>query len=84
MAQCHGLRRGVEDAGEQIGQAAVDLRFHVLGLPGDQVFLVEDGLGRGIVDAQGGVDLAAALDGLLVELVGAALVAVEGRTGSGR
>ena len=52
--------------------------FDVLGLAGDQVLFVQDRFGLGIVDAQRGVDLAAALDGLLVELVSAALVAVEG------
>src|SRR5579863_4105093 len=49
----------------------------MLGLAVDEVFLVEDGLGLFVVELEGGVDLAAALDGLLVELGRAALGAVE-------
>ena len=33
FAQLHGLRRCVEDAGEQIGEAAIDRRLDMLGLP---------------------------------------------------
>ena len=73
----HGLRRGVEDAGQQIGEAAVHRRLHMLGLAGHLVLLVEDRLGAGVIEPQRGVDLAAAFDGLLVEVVGAALLAVE-------
>ena len=53
--------------------------LHMLGLSGDEVLFVEDGLGLGVVDAQCGIHLAAAFDGLLVELVGAAFGAIEAR-----
>ena len=76
------LRRGVEDAGEQVGHAAGDRRLNVLGLSGDQILLIEDGLGLGVVDPERRVDLPAALDGLLVEFVGAALGAIESWTGN--
>jgi hypothetical protein len=42
------------------------------------VLFVENRFVLGVVEAEGGVGLAAAFDGLLVELVGAALLAVEG------
>ena len=74
----HGLRRGVKDASEQVGEAAGDGRLKMLGLAGDHVFLVQDGFSLGVVQLERGVDLTAALDGLLVEFIGAALFAVEG------
>ena len=51
----------------------------MLGLSGDHVLLVEDGFGLGVIELKRGVDLATAFDGLLVEFVGAALVAIEVR-----
>src|SRR5579863_1381580 len=50
----------------------------MLGLAGNEILFVEDGFGLAVIHAQGGVDLAAALDGLLVELIAAALGAIEG------
>jgi len=78
LADRHGLRGRIEQSVEQVGDAAGNLRFSVLGLPGDLVFFVENGLALPVVEAQRGVYLAAAFDGLLVELVGAAALAVEG------
>ena len=46
-------------------------------LTGDHILLVEDRFGLGVIELKRGVDLAAALDGLLVEFIGAALVAIE-------
>ena len=43
----------------------------------DLVLLVEDGFALAVIEPQGGVDLAASLDGLLIELVRAAGLAVE-------
>jgi hypothetical protein len=77
LANFHGLRRGVVNAGQQIRKAARDGGLNVLGLACDLVFLVEDGLALPVIHSQGGVDLAAAFDRLLVELVGAAFVAVK-------
>jgi hypothetical protein len=52
----------------------------MLGLAGDLVLLVEDRLALTVFEMEGGVDLAPALDSLLIEVVGAALGAVEGPT----
>jgi hypothetical protein len=49
----------------------------VLGLAVDDVLFVEYGFGVSVVELESGVDLAAALDGLLVEFGSAALFAVE-------
>jgi len=51
----------------------------VLGLPGDQVLLVQHGFALAVVQLECRTHLAAALRGLLLELVGAALFAVEVR-----
>src|SRR5581483_5079479 len=79
MPDLHRLRGGVEDAGKQIGYAALHRRLHMLGLAGDKIFFVQNRLALRVVELEGGVDLPAALDGLLVELRGAAARAVEDR-----
>jgi hypothetical protein len=77
LADFHGLRRSIEDACQKVGEAAGDGHLHVLILAGDHVLFVEDGLELGVVQTQGGIDLAAAFDGLLVEFVGASLGGIE-------
>ncbi len=50
----------------------------MLGLAGHHVLFVEDGFAQSVVQPERGIDLAAAFNGLLVKLVGAALFAVKG------
>ena len=73
------LRGGIENSGQQIGNAAGDRLLNVLGIPFDEVLLVEDGFLRAVVKPERGIHLTAALHGLLIKLVGAALGAVESR-----
>ena len=49
----------------------------MLGLAGNLILFVQNGLSLAVVQLEGGVDLAAALDGLFVELVSTALLPVE-------
>ena len=51
----------------------------VFALAGDKVLFVKDRFRLGVVHSERGSDFASALDGLLVELVGAALGAIEVR-----
>ncbi len=79
VADLQRLRRGVEHSREQICHAAGNRGLYVLGLACDQILLIEDRLRLGVVHLERGVDLAAALDGLLVKLIGAALCPIEVR-----
>ena len=84
LPTCHGLRGGIINARQQVGEAAGDAGFNVLGLPGNQVLFIQNRFALRVIELERGVDLAAAFHGLLIELIGAALLRGQRWTGSGR